>query len=387
MSTGATLRILHLAHRHASVDRLRSQLVQRADEAHTWVFVGGDGKQDADGAWGLPRRANLPDEVRLTSWDAVVVHRMRYPTPPWLLSIPDGPFVVWASWGDDYFRVFPALSRGIHLPASRLLLGVLGKFSVPLLAALQSIRLVLFPRSWRLTPRDWELAAMARADGIVNLFGRGFIALPHLPKVPEFLYSSWYNAVPDPVPDVEASRDPNGPILLGCSASTTGNHLDFIWNHRDTLRHSGRTLRMVLSYGSGRYAKALRLIARRVLRGRMESLDTKVSLDDYDRYLAESPVVVHHHIRNQNTGNAVLSFLMGHRVLMRSESYTYAFFTELGFIVDDASGLPLELTPLDDASRAHNRALALHHFGNAAVIARYEEFTEDLRRVRALKTR
>ena len=139
MSTGATLRILHLAHRHASVDRLRAQLVQRADEAHTWVFVGGNGEQGADGAWGLPRRANLPDDVRLAAWDAVVVHRMRYPTPKWLLSIPHGPFVVWASWGDDYFRVFPALSRGIHLPASRLLLGALGKFSVPLLAALQSV--------------------------------------------------------------------------------------------------------------------------------------------------------------------------------------------------------------------------------------------------------
>lgn len=374
------LRLLHLAHRHASVDRLRQQLDAREGEAHTWVFVGRSG-DDGPGAWSLDASESLPAEIVEAEWDAIVVHRMRSPTPGWLLSMPEGPFLVWASWGDDYFRVFPALSRGIHLPKSRLLLGSLGKFSVPLLALLQSVRGVLFPRDWIVTPRDRELRAMSKVDAIVNLFGGDFIAKPFLPRIPAHLYSSWYNAVPAPLPEVEASRDAEGPILLGSSASTTGNHLDFIWDHQPQLRDSGRKLRMVLAYGSRRYAWALRRLARWRLGHQVESMEERLSLEDYYRYLAESPVVVHHQIRNQNTGNAVLSFLMGHRVLMRPDSLVHSFFTDLGFIIGDATAVPLDLSPLDEPSRRHNRALALECFGDAAVLARYGRFIEDLRRV------
>ena len=61
-------------------------------------------------------KESLPEEIRMAKWDAVVVHKMRHPTPKWLLTIPEGPFILWASWGEDYFRVFPALSKGIYLP-------------------------------------------------------------------------------------------------------------------------------------------------------------------------------------------------------------------------------------------------------------------------------
>ena len=374
------LRLLHLAHRHASVERLRQQLKSRLGEQHTWVFVGRS-EEDDEGVWSVDAAESLPTHILQGEWDAIVVHRMRFPTPKWLLSMPDGPFLVWASWGDDYFRVFPALSRGIHLPKSRMLLGALGKFSVTILALIQSIRRALFPRGWLVTPRDWELHAMAKVDAIVNLFGRDFIAKPYLPQVPDHLYSSWYNAVPSILPEVEASKDEAGPILLGSSASTTGNHLDFIWDHQDELRASGRTLRMVLAYGSGRYAWALRKLADWRLEGQVECLDGRLPLEEYYRYLAQCPVVVHHQIRNQNTGNAVLSFLMGQRVLMRPDSLVHAYFENLGFIIGDATAVPLDLTPLDDASRQYNRELALKCFGDTAVMERYGRFIEDLKRV------
>ena len=376
------VRVLHLAHRHVSVSLLQTMLLARSNEAHVWVFVGRQTGQDDAGNWSVHSKESLPEEIRMAKWDAVVVHKMRHPTPKWLLTIPEGPFILWASWGEDYFRVFPALSKGIYLPKSRLLLGVLCKYSVSILALIQFLRRTLLPASWNVTPRDSELQAMRKADAIANLFGEDFIAKPYLPQVPKHLYSSFYNAVPDLIPNVQASRDPQGPILLGSSASTSGNHLDFIWDHRTSLVQSGRKLQVVLAYGSKRYARAIRALASVALGDNVECLMQKLPLEEYYLFLAASPVVVHNQIRNQNTGNVVLSFLLGHRVLLRSDGLTHRFFSGLGFIIGDACSEELDFSPLDEAGRQHNRALALREFSGAKIMSRHDRFLQDVARSR-----
>lgn len=372
------LRILHLAHDHVSVRRLRAQLSGREGEHHLWVMC--SGKEGGEHVRVLSAASDLPDDVRLGPWDAVVVHRMRQPTPRWVLSIPEGPLFVWATWGDDYYRVFPALSRGIYLPKTRLLLGALGKFSVTLLGFAQTVRRLVLPKDWMVTPRDWELKAMGRMQGIANLFESNFVALPYLEHRPDHFYSSWYNAVPAEVPPLIASQDPQGPILLGSSATTSGNHLDFLWNHSRVIRDSGRTLRMILAYGSGRYARALRWLGGYRLGRQLEWLDERLPLPEYIQYLAECPVVVHNQVRNQNTGNAVLSFLLGHRVLMRSETYMHHYFSSMGFRIGDASAADPDLSPLGEEDRRVNRELAMRHFGHEAVVARFDAFIADVKK-------
>ena len=372
------LQVLHLAHDHASVRRLREQLSSRPNERHMWLVCGGS--SEGNGVRTVGHSDPVPEEWRLATWDAIVVHRMRAPTPRWLLSIPQGPMVVWATWGDDYYRVFPSLSKGIYLPKSRLLLGVIGKFSVTLLGLAQGLRTFLFPSQWMLTPRDWELKGMARIDGISTLFQEQFVALPLLPKRPVFFYSTWYNGVPVSIPEMKASSDMTGPILLGSSASTSGNQLDFLLEQASAVRASGRSVRMVMAYGSGRYAKALQVIGRWKLGHQLEWLDRVLPLEEYIGYLAECPVVVHNQVRNQNTGNAVLSFLLGHRVLMRSETHLYQYFTSVGFRIADASARKLDFSPLPEEDRIWNRKLALEHFGERAIRERFEPFISDLKR-------
>ena len=144
------------------------------------------------------------------------------------------------------------------------------------------------------------------------------------------------------------------------------------------LRSSGRRVRMVLAYGSGRYAKALRLLGKVLLNGQLEGLRKRLSLDEYYRYLAECTVVVYNQIRIESTGNVVLSFLMGHRVLMRRESHLYKRYSSMGFVVGDASARELDLSPLGDEDRRHNRELVLRSFGDEAVNARFDVFMADL---------
>lgn len=373
------LRILHLAHRHISVHRLREVLQDQSEEDHTWVMVGAPKEKELPGVHAVLPGQPLPQEIMEGNWDAIVVHRMRRPTPGWLLSMPEGPMVVWATWGDDYYRVFPRLSRSTYLPKTRLLLGMLGKMSVSILGLIQQFRMALLPASWRVTNRDLELQAMARAHAVANLFGRDFIALPYMVNPPSLFYSSWYNGVPETIPAIEASRDPAGPILLGGSAATTGNQLDFMWDHARMLRDSGRTLRLNLAYGSGRYAWALKRLASWLLRGRVEWLQQRLPLEEYYHYIAECPVVVHNQVRTQNTGNVVLSFLLGQRVLMRPGTFMHRYFSSLGFIIGDACEANPDLSPLDDASRQFNRTRAHACFGDEAVMARYSAFVADLK--------
>ena len=119
-----------------------------------------------------------------------------------------------------------------------------------------------------------------------------------------------------------ASVDPEDPFCWG-RATTSGNHLDFQWDHR--RRCSRRGGRCAVAYGSRRYARAVQWLGVRWGR-QLEWLEERLPLEKYIRYLAECPVVVHNQVRNQNTGNAVLSFLLGQRVLMRSETFLYRYF-------------------------------------------------------------
>lgn len=359
------VRCLHLAHDHVSVRRLRQQLSLRQGEDHQWVVTGA--KHPWEGAVHVAPDEAFPPELIHGDWDLLVVHRLRHPTPKWLLSFPEGPMVFWATWGDDYYRVFPALSRGIYLPATRAMLGLIGKFSVSALGALQRLRSLVLPGHWKVTPRDWELTAMARVHGVASIMGQGFIALPLMPGSPSYFCSSFYNSVPQDVPEVEASRDPMAPILVGSSAATTGNQLDFLWKERGHLKASGREVRLNLAYGSRRYAVALKRLASVILKGQLSTFEGGLPLQEYYRFLAESSVVVHNQIRNQNTGNVVLSFVLGHRVLLRSDGFLYGFYKGLGFYVFDATTTAPDLGPLPEKERAHNRELAFKEFGDEAV--------------------
>ena len=136
---------------------------------------------------------------------------------------------------------------------------------------------------------------------------------------------------------------------------------------------------MVMAYGSGRYAKALQVLGKWKLGAQLEWLDHKLPLAEYIAYLAECPVVVHNQIRNQNTGNAVLSFLLGHRVLMRSETLMHEYFTQAGFRVGDASAEVLDLSPLPHEDRVYNRNLALKLFGHDAVMNRFDVFVAEVK--------
>ena len=89
-------------------------------------------------------------------------------------------------------------------------------------------------------------------------------------------------------------------------------------------------------------------------------------------------MVVHNQIRIQNTGNLVLSFLMGQRVLMRRDSHLFKLYVSMGFVVGDASAKTLDLSPLGDEDRRHNRELVLRSFGDDAVNERFDAFVSDL---------
>ena len=73
-----------------------------------------------------------PDEVseKLSVADAVFIHRLKGENLNWLERIPPHLPVIWASWGDDYYRVLNALNRSLFLPRTAALNALLGKMSI-----------------------------------------------------------------------------------------------------------------------------------------------------------------------------------------------------------------------------------------------------------------
>ena len=127
--SGADLRIVHLAFDHASVRALHALLQQDERASHWWWIEPLSTLQGKPYEW---HNALRTDEVlaKLTEADAVVIHRLKGANLDWIQRVPDDVPVVWASWGDDYYRVLRSLNRSPFLPWTAALNAALGKMSI-----------------------------------------------------------------------------------------------------------------------------------------------------------------------------------------------------------------------------------------------------------------
>ena len=121
--------IVHLAFDHASVRTLNALLHSESQSEHWWWINPNETIQDGKFAW---HNALTSDEVseKLSVADAVFIHRLKGKNLNWLERIPPHLLVIWASWGDDYYRILNALNRSLFLPRTAALNALLGKMSI-----------------------------------------------------------------------------------------------------------------------------------------------------------------------------------------------------------------------------------------------------------------
>lgn len=362
--------IVHLAYDHQST-RFLSEIVGGVDGAENIWWIAPDERiGELDGYYkGRLEDANALKSALSNAADAVVIHRLKPSTTQWLQYIPDHVPVVWATWGDDYYRKIPALSRQLFLPLTKLSNAVLFKYSVALGLFLQ-----------RLSNFSAFDSAVARVDAVSTLLRDDAPLLPHLKGAKMKVFPSWYNQIPEGLEESWASTKKK--ILVGTSASNTGNQVDLLWClYRSKLPKEFR-LTGNLGYGSIRYKYGVQILGKMLFGTRWTGQLTRIPIDDYLPWLRSHSVLMLYNVRTQGTGTVVLALWFGLRVCLRSDSHFAQFLAHQGFIITMLGGQPLshqEILPLSDSDRLKNRNRVTEVFGSRGVQSAYISFLEEVR--------
>jgi hypothetical protein len=368
--------IVHLTYDHQST-RFLCEIIGGLDGVeNVWWIAPDERIGELEGHYkGRLEETEALKKVLSKTADAVVIHRLKPSMSQWFRYIPDHVPVVWATWGDDYYRKIPALSRQLFLPLTKLSNALLLKYSVAL---------GLFMQRWsNFSAFD---AAVARVDAVSTLLRDDAPFLPHLKGPKMKVFPSWYNQIPEGLEDLWASK--NGKILVGTSASNTGNQVDLMWClYRSKLVPEVR-LTGNLGYGSIRYKYWVQMLGKLLFGQRWTGQLTRIPIEQYLPWLRSHSVLMMYNVRTQGTGTVVLALWFGLRVCLRFDCPFAQFLVHQGFAVTLLSSQTLnqqDLLPLQDSKRLRNRHRVTEVFGSQGVQSSYLNFVEEVRNGRVTR--
>lgn len=339
------MRIVHLARDEKFIPLLRELFEAALPGANRWLIA-------------RRSRAKLrfvkagPDVIERAEWwfrtpliardvadaDVLIAHSMTTIFAHAIRRAPASARAVWLGWGYDYYPLLAAQLGPSVLPATR----------------------ALRPSAAAGEEADEPAKTMALSKVAARL--HTFCVLP--PEVAPLrralpALSAVHHALPlFTAEDVFARGAPEmrGPdLLLGNSATASNNHVEAL----ELLHDCGFGGRIVtpLSYGDAGYAQAVAALGAGRFGERFEALRQWMSLDDYNRRIAECGFVLMNHRRQQAVGNIGAALYKGATVYMRPENPLFAFYRELGLHLRSTEQLAAErrLVSLTADERRDNR--------------------------------
>ena len=361
--------IVHLAFDHASVRALNALLQSETQSEHWWWVNPNETSKDSTFAWhNALSSGGVLDKFQ--DADAVFIHRLKGENLKWLGRIPPHLPVIWASWGDDYYRVINSLNRSLFLPRTAALNALLGKMSI----SIQRIGNVFGGAEKRF------VSACQRVDAVSTLMGKDAPFFGIFSKPSPRTYPSLYNPTP-PESDLQWCATAPARVLIGTNASNTSNHLDVIVKLRKAMAPNHASFSAGLSYGSPRYGRAIDLLGRALLPN-WNAQFAHLPRQAYADWLCTHSVLIMNNIRTQGTGVMVMALWYGLRIVVRSDAHIAPFLKQQGFVFDQipAQGWDNSMyTPLKEEDRLHNRSVAAKVFGKAQQLNSAQALVSDLK--------
>lgn len=309
-----------------------------------------------------------------TGYDLVVFHSLNALLYPEVSNVPSCTPIIWLGWGFDYYSDLKSpllldktekLSRYLEPKKLRRKVANTLKFFVRALRIPtvrdRAIEKVSFFSP--VLPNEYDLVANSRKWS-------------HFPE-----FASWnYGTIEDDlIKGFEGESVSGNAILVGNSATFTGNHVEAL----DLLHHIGTDGRKVvapLSYGNSEYAQKLTELGKSYFVTGFEPLMDFLPIEDYVAIIKKCGYVIMNHVRQQAVGNIVIMLYLGARVFVRQENPVYAFFQAMGVSLSTVQELEANPALLDTAltpeEREINRALVGDYWSRDRAYERTKKLVE-----------
>lgn len=154
-----------------------------------------------------------------------------------------------------------------------------------------------------------------------------------------------------------SSNNKKEQLLLGNSATASNNHIEAL-SALKSIDYKGR-ISCPLSYGDNIYRETLCKKAKEHFPDTFVPLTEYLPLEQYNKHIAESSVMVMNHYRQQALGNIITALWYGTRVFVSNRSPALSHFKKLGCIihsVEDDLSSNSNLTALSDIETQTNRS-------------------------------
>jgi hypothetical protein len=308
--------------------------------------------------------------------DLIVFHSLDPSNYPELQSISSETPTVWLGWGFDYYSdllgdipLFLEKTKALSVSLSGNDLRRRVSSLVKVMIRALRIRTVKIKAIERISifapvlPSEYDLVAESRK----------------WKHFPEFIAWNYGTMEDNFVKGFEGASITGNSILVGNSATFTGNHIEAL----DLLHQfgvKGRQIIVPLSYGNKQYAQKLAEVGNSYFGDNFEPLMDFKPIEDYVASIKKCGYVIMNHVRQQAVGNIVIMLYLGARVFVRQENPVYAFFKDMGVSLSTVQALEansaLLQTPLSEEERESNRQFVSDYWSRDRAYERTKKLVE-----------
>jgi len=288
-------------------------------------------------------------------YDLIIFHSLGPDTYSELQSIPCETPTIWLGWGFDYYsdllsniplllektKALSASLDGNNLRrrASVIIKSIICMLGIPTVKVKAIERISIFAP---VLPSEYDLVAQSRK----------------WKHFPEFVVWNYGTIEDNLIKGFEGERVSGNAILVGNSATVTGNHIEAL----DLLHQFGVNDRQIiapLSYGNEQYAQRLTEVGIDYFGDNFEALMNFMPVENYVATIKKCGYVIMNHVRQQAVGNIVIMLYLGARIFVRQENPVYAFFKAMGVSLSTVQELVIDptllQTPPSNEERERNR--------------------------------
>jgi hypothetical protein len=310
------------------------------------------------------------------NYDLIVFHSLEPSIYPELQSIPSETPTVWLGWGFDYYSdllsdiplflektktLSISLSgKNLRRRVSSLVKAIIRALRMPTVKIKAIERISIFAP---VLPSEYDLVAQSRK----------------WKHFPEFVAWNYGTMEDNFVKGFEGASITGNAILVGNSATFTGNHIEAL----DLLHQfgvQGRQIIAPLSYGNKQYAQKLTEVGNSYFGDNFEPLMDFMPIEEYVASIKKCGYVIMNHVRQQAVGNIVIMLYLGARVFIRQENPGYAFFKNMGVSLSTVQELEVNpallQTPLSEDERESNRKFVSDYWSRDRAYERTKKLVE-----------
>lgn len=153
-------------------------------------------------------------------------------------------------------------------------------------------------------------------------------------------------------------------IIVGNSASFTGNHLEVI-DILSKINLGNRKVKFSLCYGgSSDYRNYISNYGKRLLKSNYSEITEFMPLTEYNKFLLDASYFIYNNYRQEAVGNILVALYFGGKVFLNDNSPLLSFYKRLGLLIFKVSDITIDSlnSTLDIESINRNREIIEKHY-------------------------